>query len=161
MMTASFWKEQLPFSILLVATLCVFPWGGDLNAQGLPGWAEPQDSRAGASERSARRYEVRGQRADRPARTNNRWGASRQADRGGFRTRAPGGRQGPPQPCSTSKECDGYPNAYCGTNGKCFPNGQGPGNLEGSGQKPADVPIGGHGLWLILAGLGYGVRRLW
>lgn len=81
--------------------------------------------------------------------------------RGGFRTRAPGGAQGPPQQCSTSRDCAGYPNAYCGKNGKCYPNGKGPGNQNGGAKKPANVPIGEHGLWLVLLGLGYGVRRLW
>lgn len=159
-MTASPRTAQLLSAMVFVFTVVGLPWGSDVTAQSLPGWAESQDTRGGVTEPSPSRYEHRGRRPTRSTHADGQqWGAS-QSRRGGFRTRAPGGVQGPPQGCSTSRDCSGYPNAYCGKNRKCFPNGSGPGNQEGSGQRPTDVPIGKHGVWLVLLGLGYGVRRL-
>jgi hypothetical protein len=160
-MTVQTWKARFLSVTILVVTFLVLPGAGVLNAQSLPSWADSRDTRRVATERSSSRYEHRGHRSDRTGHSDARWGTSSERRGGGFRTRAPGGGKGPPQECSTSRDCSGYPNEYCGTNGKCFSNGSGPGNQNGGGQQPSDVPIGGHGLWLVLLGLGYGMRRLW
>ena len=145
----------LLFAVMLGGTTS----GGDVQAQNLPSWAESQPSRRVDTGRRTESYQ-RSRGADQGSYSEGRGGSYR-ASRGGFRTRAPGGSPGPPQQCSTSRDCSGYPNAYCGTNGQCFTNGSGPGNASGGGQQPSDVPIGEHGLWLIMLGLGYGVRQLW
>lgn len=137
----------------------------DVRAQSLPSWAEFQESRRAATDRSRTRTERREREHSRDTRSSARRGRSLRASRGEFRTRAPGGGQGPPQECSTSQDCSGYPNEYCGTNGKCFSNGSGPGNQNGGGQQPSDVPIGGAwapfwNVTMIVLGVGLGVYHL-
>lgn len=160
-------------SISIVIGLLLFLGSAEgSRAQNLPSWAEPQnrpEQRRNESVVDEHSFDSEGNRGRRQS-----FGKT-QHDEGPDMVGARAGTTGPihigeamplgatGEACDVSRDCPGYPNAYCapdkGPNGKCFTNGSGPGNGEGGGQQPPDVPIKGW-YWLAALGLGYGGYRL-
>jgi hypothetical protein len=141
--------------------LCAGPAGGSVQAQGLPGWAEPQSSSRGSGA-------VGGERTERPERTRRPDRPARRSGReGGGQVERP---EWPPNRLSgneTRGQCGGQPcsGACCQKkNGdiKCFPNKTScPGNGNGGGGGFTQVPLSPTGLALLAAaGAGYATRRL-
>lgn len=161
-------SKRLLQTVSLVFLVGAF-WGGagvlTSPAQSIPSWAESQAQHHKYGDRGREPLEERTNERSDPSKErarSRRWNRRSDPNETGNLTGGMTSKRRTTKGCNVSKDCPGYPNAYCapdkGRNGMCFSNGGGPGNGENGDQKPPSVPIGGWA-WLAVAGIGYGVYR--